>query len=324
MIGTVTLNPSLDEWVELDRLRPGRLNRATHFRRYPGGKGINVSRVVRELGGQTCAYGVVGGDDGRILRAMLARLGVPHRFVHVAGCTRNNYKLVSRAPRGLTEINAPGPRVTPAILARLAGSLTGAVRRVPLWALSGSLPPGCPATVYARWIRRLQRRGARVLLDTSGPALRAGLAARPWAIKPNRSEAEELLGRRLRTGHDEREAAQALLQRGPAVVMLSLGSDGALLASRQLAGVWRAEGPRVRVRSAVGAGDSLVGGFLLGWRRMRDLREAFRLGIACATACVLTPGTELCHRSDVLRLRPRVRLHLVPEGSAGRRRDRVR
>ena len=308
MIGTVTVNPSLDEWVQLPRLRLGALNRAVGFHRYPGGKGINVSRVVRELGGATRAHLTAGGADGALLVAMLEHLGVPHEAVRVQDGTRNNYKLQTESPRAFTEINTAGPPVSRAVLARLQRGLLRAARTTPVWALSGSLPPGAPSTLYARWIRLLQGRGARVLLDASGSALRAGVRARPWAIKPNRQEAEELLGRRLNTRHAAVSGVEALLGLGPSVAVLSLGKEGALLASRDPAGVWWARGPRVRARSVVGAGDSLVGGFLTGWAATHDLLNAFRLGVACGTAAVLTPGTSLCHRADVRRLLPRVSL----------------
>ena len=311
MIGTVTVNPSLDEWVQLPRLRLGALNRAVGFQRYPGGKGINVSRVVRELGGATCAHLIAGGADGAVLLAMLEHLGIPHDAVRVQDCTRNNYKLQTGSPRALTEINTAGPPVSRAVLLRLQGRLLRAARATPVWALSGSLPPGAPSTLYARWIRLLQRRGACVLLDASGSALRAGVRARPWAIKPNRQEAEELLGRRLSSSRGMVAGVRDLLALGSSVAILSLGKEGALLASRQPAGVWWARSPRVRVRSAVGAGDSLVGGFLTGWAATRNLLGAFQLGVACGTAGVLTPGTTLCRRQDVRRMLPRVRLQRI-------------
>jgi fructose-1-phosphate kinase PfkB-like protein len=148
-------------------------------------------------------------------------------------------------------------------------------------------------------------------LDASGAALRQGLAAHPWLIKPNRQEAEELLQRRLSRRPLVVRAAQQLLARGPSLVILSLGRDGAVLASSDPRGVWWAKPPVVAVGSPVGAGDALIGGFLVGWLRRRPLLESFRLGVACGTASAMTPGTELCHRADVRRLLPRVVVHRV-------------
>ena len=170
-------------------------------------------------------------------------------------------------------------------------------------------PPGVPATIYQRWIRQLRRRAVPVVLDASGAALREGVKARPWLIKPNREEAQELLGRRLRTRRHSVEAARALQRLGMSVVILSLGGEGALLA--MAGGVWHAGTPRVKARSAVGAGDALVGGFLAGWLQRRSMAEAFRLGVAAGTATVMTPGTELCHARDVRRLLRRVTVQRV-------------
>ena len=311
MIATVTLNPSLDEWIQLDTLRVGGLNRATGFTRYPGGKGINVARVIHELGGHTIAYAVAGGEDGLILRELMNRLAIPHNFLTVQGSTRNNYKIRTARPRALTEINAAGPVVSAAHLDALAQRFLG--RRPPFRcvAFCGSLPPGVPSTIYRRWIRALRLRGIPTVLDASGGALQHGLAGRPWCIKPNRQEAEELLGRRLARTKTLIDAAQGLLGRGPSVVILSLGREGAVLASSHPPAVWVARPPVVKVESAVGAGDSLVGGFLVGWAMGLTLLESFRLGVACGTASAMTPGTELCRRTDVQRLRPCVAIRRV-------------
>ena len=303
MIATVTLNPSLDEWVTLPALRLGSLNRASGFRRYPGGKGINVSRVVHELRGRTKAFALAGGEDGHILQTLLQQLSIPYAFVHLAaGSTRNNYKIVTGPPRALTEINTAGPRVTSRALQALARRLLTTRPRPTCVVLSGSLPPGAPSSIYHHWIIRLRRQGIPSVLDTSGTALRDGLLARPWLIKPNRQEAEELLQERLSTMARAVTGVKRLVRRGPTLAILSLGAKGALLACANPHGVWWARPPTVRVDSAVGAGDSLVGGFLTGWARGDSLLEAFRLGVASGTATALTPGTELCHRVDVQRL----------------------
>ena len=198
MIATVTLNPSLDEWIALPALRPGALNRAAGFERYPGGKGINVSRVIHELGGSTVAFALAGGADGLILRELMNRMRIRHAFENVEGLTRNNYKILTRHPAQLTEINTAGPQVRYRDVARLQRRLFAYSPPPSHLVLSGSLPPGAPLDVYAQWIRQGRHRGIPTVLDASGTGLRRGLSARPWLIKPNRQEAEEVLGRRLR------------------------------------------------------------------------------------------------------------------------------
>ena len=308
MIATVTLNPSLDEWVILPALRVGTLNRATGFARYPGGKGINVSRVVAELGERTVAFAPIGGEDGVTFRKLMTRLAIPHHFLHIPGTTRNNYKILTTAPRTLTELNTTGPRVSSRDVSRLLHRLLTYRLRPHCVTFCGSLPPGAPETLYAHWIRRLRAGRVLTVLDTSGEALRAGLRARPWLVKPNRQEAEALLGIRLTNGRRIRDAMEMMRRHGPDVVIVSLGKDGAFLAAKHQTGMWWAKPPAVTVQSSVGAGDSLVGGFLVGWFRTRILSEALRLGVAAGTAATMTPGTELCHRNDVRRLVSRVTL----------------
>ncbi len=316
MILTVTLNPSLDEWAWLPRLRVGALNRATRAARYPGGKGINVSRVAHELGYPTMALALAGGDDGEILSRLLSQQRIAHQFVTVPGSTRNNYQLQTKTPPTLTQVNTPGPRVSVAVLARLSRRLAALSASAQAVVCSGSLPPGAPPSTYRRLIARLNRRVLTVL-DASGPALREGLRARPWLIKPNRQEAEELLGCRLRRARDVLRGAQALCEQGAQHAIISLGGAGAVLASAKTRQVWRAQAPKVRVQSAVGAGDALVAGLLVGWLRTRSMEQAFRLGVACGSATAMTPGTELCHRADVERLRSRVTLRMLDVAGTG-------
>lgn len=308
MILTVTLNPSLDEWVTLRSLRLGQLNRSSGFARYPGGKGINVSRVVHELKGSTLALAIAGGDDGTILEGLLQRTKIPHQFISIAGSTRNNYKFRTRFPSQLTEVNTEGPYVSRTSLRMLQERLLQ-VRPAPSCvALSGSLPPGAPASLYRQWIRLLAQKGIPAVLDASGQALSQGVRSRPWMIKPNREEAAELLGKKLKNFSSVVRAAHSLHALGISVVVISLGSEGAVMAVGKPRQTWRAKPPSVRVDSAVGAGDSLVAGFLTGWSRTRSFAEALGLGVACGAATAMTPGTELCHYRDVLRVLRRVRI----------------
>ncbi len=310
MIATVTLNPSLDEWVQLPRLLPGRLNRATGFRRDPGGKGLNVSRVVHTLGGKTAALTFLGGEDGHVLRALVERLGIPLHAVSIAGTTRNNYKLRTARPLATTEINTTGPRVSAENLRQLQRRLFACRPAPRCVVLSGSLPPGVPAQIYARWIRRLRRAGLWSVLDASGEAMRQGVAARPWLVKPNLEEAEELLGRPI-THRGLVAAVRRLAALGPEIVLLSLGQDGAVLGTARETSVWWAKAPVIRPQGAVGAGDAMVGGFVLGWLRSGNLRAAMRLGVACGTATAMAPGTQLARRADVYRLLPRVAIRKI-------------
>ncbi len=308
MIVTVTLNPSLDEWIRLPSLKMGRLNRATTLVRYAAGKGINVSRVIVELGAPTTAFAISGGEDGLVLRHLMKQLSVPCRFFETSGVTRNNYKVETSSPRSLTEINTPGPYVSVETLHRLKQALVGFRPRPRCVVLSGSLPPGVSADIYRRWIALLRRRGIAVFLDTSGSALRQGLLARPFCIKPNQQEAEELLGYRLSSREAQLKAVRGLLRYGVSMAILSLGKAGAILSCAASSEVWWAQPPKVPVDSTVGAGDSLVAGFVVGWTKGRSPMECLRWAVACGAATAMTPGTELCHRKDVKGLLARVRI----------------
>ena len=295
-------------WLDVPRLRPDAVNRASRVHESPGGKGINVSRVLAALRQPTVALAIVGGQVGRTFGARLRGVGLPSILIRIPGETRRNYHLQSRRPSVLLKINTPGPQVTREAIRRLERHL----RILPLTdvILSGSLPPGLPLSTYARLIRLLACRRVRVVVDTSGPALRRSLSAKPWLIKPNREEAEALLGMRLTSRARVAEAAWSLVRRGPQAVLLSLGGDGAVLARRGNRLLW-AKPPRVAVRSSVGAGDALAAGFVAGHRLTGSFAEALRLGVACGTAAAMTSGPQLCRRAEVERLIPRIRLRTI-------------
>ncbi len=306
MIVTVTLNPSLDEWVWVPRLEMGSLNRAVRFERYPGGNGINVARGLHELRVQTTAVALAGGSEGKLLRELLTGQEIACRFVAIRGTTRNNYSVQSSTPRAITQINSPGPQVARRDLQRLERLVhrLGAGSRGVVF--SGSLPPGAPPTTYARLLRLIRKDQVVTVLDASGASLRHGLSARPWLIKPNRHEAGELLGATLRMRREVVAAARELARRGPRCVIISMGAEGAVLASAAPETALFAASPRVKTDSPVGAGDSLVAGFLVEWLRSRSWPQALRWGVACGAACAMTPGTSLFRRADAARLLRRV------------------
>lgn len=313
MIGTITLNPSVDQHLTVRRLVKDDALRAEEVSWHAGGKGINVARVVHALGGRGCAFGLVGGFPGRMLAQWLGDAGIPHRLTPIAGDTRINTTIADRRDGTQTHLRAPGPRVTPRDLDRLTAALL-AYRPAPrFWVLGGSLPPGAPATCYRQLINRLEATGAQCVLDTDDEALTAGLDATPFLIKPNEHEFQRLTGRRA--GSDRRIAAAArrVVARGTQVVMVTLGPRGAIVVTA--AEAFRVTTPRVVVKSLVGAGDSTVAGTLVALERGWPLREAVRYGVAAGTAAVLTPGTMLCERRAVERILPRIAVGPLKEES---------
>ncbi|MHB8432530.1 MAG: 1-phosphofructokinase [Candidatus Tyrphobacter sp.] len=298
-IATVTLNPSLDVPVDLPGLRLGETNRCRSSTIDPGGKGINASRVIHRLGGETVAYGFVGGLTGALLRARLDEERVTHDFDDVEGLTRFDVMIYERAVGRRTRLLAEGPIVAPQHVAALQARLCaiGAGRIV---TLGGSAPPGIAPTIYRDLVTWLNARGVRCIVDVSGEALASVLQAHPALIKPNEEEAAEVAGRALHGDDEMLEAAIELRARGAACVVISQGERGALGVDAE--GAWKIEVPSVTVSSTIGSGDSMVGAMALALERGATFPDALRLGAAAGTATASTPERNLCSSVDVERL----------------------
>jgi 1-phosphofructokinase family hexose kinase len=295
MIFTVTLNPTLDKTLSVPRLVPGAIHRARFIRQDIGGKGINVSRALRALGIESRPIGFLGGATGRAMRDGLAVAGYDARFIEVEGETRQNLTLLDEATGIYTKINEPGPAVGPAELAAMRDLVRNLARPGDFWAFSGSLPPGAPESYYAELVELVQSAGALAFLDASGPALLAGLTARPYAIKPNSEEAAEVLGRPVVTDEDHVTAARQLvgqianLPHVPGIVCLTRGARGLVLTRGDKVVV--AEPPSVATASPVGAGDATLAGLLWATLDGCDAVETARRAVACGTAAAMQEGT---------------------------------
>ncbi len=304
MIATITLNPSIDQHIEVKTLVKDDANRARSVLETGGGKGINVSKVVRELGGSTVAYALTGGFTGRWLVERVKKLDFPLRDFSIHGSTRVNTIITDIEDRTQTRISAPGPVVAARDLSLFLKRLLAREPKPRFWALGGSPPHRAPASVYKNIILALQKNGTPCILDADGEALREGVEARPFMIKPNEFEMQRLVGRRLRTLRDIRAAAEKLVKKGVSIVIVSLAEKGALFATR--AGVFHISTPTVEVKSNVGAGDSLIGGVALALSRNQTLEAAARLGVAASTSAVMREAPRLCLRSDIPKLLPRI------------------
>ncbi|MBM4121268.1 MAG: 1-phosphofructokinase [Nitrospira sp.] len=312
MIYTITLNPALDHYLEVESLLMDDANRVKAERLYAGGKGIDVSRAIRRLGGDSMALGFIGGHNGQIMVDLLKREGVTTYFTPVAQETRRDI-IISARDSQQTLLHAQGPVITAEEWRCFLAHLRVLDLRDSYVALGGSLPRGVPADAYRQIAALVQSRGAKVILDADGPSLRAGLKARPFAIKPNLHELRRATGKSLRTEADILTAGKALNRAGIEVVMVSLGRRGLLVVSgrdRHRTAL-RAVPPPVAVRSRVGAGDSTVAGFILKQAGGKSLEDCVRFATAAGTAATLAPGNQLCRLSDVQRLAPRVRIKTV-------------
>jgi len=294
---TVTLNPALDVTTSVERLKPLQKLRCAAPRLHPGGGGVNVSRAIKELGGESRAFVAVGGQTGGQLRRLLDRAGLDVDYWPLSGETRTSFTVMDEAAKVPYRFLLPGPSVSPfesdAILARLATLIrqhTGYV------VASGSLPPGVPDDFYAHLARRTRELGGRFVIDSHGAALRAATEERPFLVRLNHLEAQELLGGEANAA--AHILATQLLARGLAeVAIVTLGERGAIVATSEHQ--IEIQPPRVAVRSGVGAGDSFVAALVMGLASGWPLEDAARYGVAAAAAAVTTEATELCQREMV-------------------------
>ncbi|MER6381598.1 1-phosphofructokinase family hexose kinase [Streptomyces sp. NPDC001118] len=285
MILTVTLNTALDLTYRVRSLRPHASHRVSDVVERPGGKGVNVARVLAALGHETTVTGFVGGATGRAMRDQLGGIpGLTDALVPVAGATRRTIAVVDELSGDTTQLNEPGPQIAPAewgaFLDRYEELLDGGVRAV---ALCGSLPPGVPVGAYAHLVRAARAAGAPVLLDTSGEPLRRGVAARPDLIKPNTDELAELTG-----SHEPLRATQDARRRGAHAVVASLGADGLLAVTPE--GRWRATPPARIHGNPTGAGDSAVAGLLSGLVQRLPWPDRLARAVALSAATVMAPA----------------------------------
>jgi len=297
MIYTVTLNPAVDRELTVPVLEFDTVLRATQWQVDCGGKGFNVSRMLKALGTASLALGFAGGRSGEMLQDGLHALGIATDFVWVPGETRTNVSVVSQNHDHYLKANEPGPTISPEKQQELAGKIRSLAKTGDLWVLAGSLPPGVAPTIYAEIIAVVQRRGAMAILDTSGSALQHGCEAGPYLVKPNANEAHRLTGLPVDNQAGIIAAAAAVRKLGPANIVVSLGRAGALLLEDQQA--WVAHSPKIEEHNPIGAGDSLVGGLVWGLQAGLGLKEALRWGIACGAATASLNGTAVGTRALV-------------------------
>lgn len=309
---TLTLNPAIDHSIGLSQLLPGGLNRVVWEKTTAGGKGVNVAAFLADLGCRVTAGGLLGADNADLFQRLFLERGIGDVFVRLPGRTRVNLKLIDEHSQTVTEINFPGQPVATEHLGELQRTIDAQLAGHAFCIVSGSLPAGVPVEYYAGLIARLTTAGRRVLLDSSGQPLRCAIVARPWAIKPNHAELEELVGRPLPDRAALSAAARAIVEQGVHQVIVSLGRYGALFVSAKRC--LHAKPPAVAVRTTVGAGDALVAGFIAGCLRGLDDDACARLAIAVAGGVLGEPGARLPGEAAIEALMARVELSQVASG----------
>lgn len=310
---TLTMNPALDLLTTVPQVMDSHKLRCSALQTHPGGGGINVARILHRMGDDVLALFPAGGDTGTRLQMLLSQERVAHEAVPIRGHTRESFSVHELATQRDFRFVLPGPELSATELASCQQSLLAHAQPGGYWVLSGSLPPGASDLFYADLARQAQALRCQVVLDASGPPLKAALAQGVAFVKPSLRELRDLTGLPLSTEGEWVAAAQRLVWQGQArLVALSLGEQGAVLVSASA--VWQAQALAVPVRSTIGAGDSFVGGFVhalnqhaaAGSDDPHVLMEAFRWAMATSAAALLSLGTALAQPQDIQRLLPQV------------------
>jgi 6-phosphofructokinase 2 len=309
-IVAITLNPSIDISTSVDRLAPLRKLRCAAPRVFPGGGGVNVARVAARFGADVELIYPTGGATGQLLRRMIDREGIPNLAIDLREETREDFTVLEESTGAEYRFVMPGPDVSEDEWRQCLNAIETLQARAQYIVASGSLPPGVPHDFYAHVARFANKSGTRFVLDTSGDALKAALHEGTYLVKPNLRELSEFMQIEAEDDATLITASRRMIEQNHVeIVALTLGDLGALLVTRDRA--WRAQAPQVNFVSAVGAGDSFLGGLLWGLVSDRPLPEALRYAVAAGAATVQTPGTALCERGDAERLRPAVKIEAI-------------
>jgi 6-phosphofructokinase 2 len=306
-IVTLTINPAVDIFVNVGHVEPTQKLRCSSPKRDPGGGGINVARAAHRLGGDVTAIYPVGGAIGKLLQRLVEREGIDSLVTPAHVETRENFTAYETESGEQYRFVLPGSALHRAEWEACLGLLVTLPEKAKFVVASGSVPPGVPVDFFARVAREAKRQGAQTIVDTSGAALAAALDEGVTLIKPNLVELSELVGASLATDAACIAACHKLIAAGSTqAVALTLGEQGALLVTATHS--WKAPPLAIEVVSAVGAGDSFLGGLVWALAAGKPMEQAFRVGVAAGSSAVMSPGTELCWETDVIRLLPDVKI----------------
>ena len=300
MITTVTLNPAIDKTISITKLTPNDANRVSMVEIDAGGKGINCSRMLKELGVETKAVTFLGGKTGDFLRMVLEKEGVPLEFVATGKATRTCIAVEDASDRPPTTFNESGGPIEHNELVALLEKAKDISRQSSFMVFGGSVPVGINKDIYNVLIQIAVAGGAKAVLDADGEAFNEGLRAMPFMIKPNREEAERILGQQFESKSDVARAALELAERGIELVVISLGKQGAIACYEGI--IYDVVPPTVKATSTIGSGDSMIAGLLYGLEKGMPIDEALRMGCAAGAATAMSSGTEIGTKSNVDKL----------------------
>ncbi len=293
---TITLNPALDLTGAVETLNVGSVSLVQQSNLHAAGKGVNVAKVLSDLGAEVTVTGFLGKDNPELFHQLFEQIGVKNKFIDVAGSTRINVKIVESNGE-VSDINFPGVKVTADDIARFESTLFTLAETHDYFVLAGSLPRGVTPEQCAAWIEKLHQQGKKVLFDSSKAALSAGIESHPWLIKPNDEELSDFVGEPLETPEQCQQAAQTLSDKGIENIVVSMGANGVMWLNQ---GEWlRAQPPKMKVVSTVGAGDTLVAGLCWGHMQVMPKTELLRFATALSALAVSQVGVGLTGHQEL-------------------------
>ena len=307
-IYTLTANPSVDFYLEVSKIVSEDINRLAAIRKDAGGKGINVISVLNDFGIRGTALGFIAGENGRWIKSRLNEKKIRHRFLKIQGENRAIYNILERETGRIYRFNESGPEINRKDLKLLTEYvLSGPYLKGSFFSICGSAPPGIPAGFYANIITCLKKKGLTIVLDSDNQLFSEGLKSAPDIIKPNLFELSRLTGKRISGKRSEiMRSAQKIIAGGVKIVIISLGSKGALAVTEKEA--FQARPPVLKMRSTIGAGDALLAGLLAELSRGKSLADALRMGVAAGSASVLYPGTSFAPLAKISEIYRRVQV----------------
>lgn len=299
MILTITLNPSVDRRYVVNGFEKGKVFRAEEVQYTPGGKGINVTKVIKSLGEPVMATGFLGGRSGEYIKDELDSMDIQHNFIGINGETRSCIAILSE-DKSQTEVLEGGPNISEEEMENFFGMYSDVIRDCEIICASGSLPEGLGMDTYRKLIDIAKEHEKKFILDTSGEALKLGTKGAPFLVKPNKEELEKLVGHNISNEDEIAEGAKHLLDKGINIVVVSLGSEGAMAFSGDYA--YKVKVPKVNAVNPVGSGDSMVAGFAVSILRKYDFETMLRLAAACGTANAMEKETGKVNIDNVRRI----------------------
>lgn len=297
-IYTLTLSPAIDKSSTVEHVLPEHKLRCADPTYEPGGGGINVSRAIKKLGGESIAVYLKGGPTGELLEHLLNKENITQHVINTQSWSRENFIVVETATNRQFRFGMPGSQLLEAEWQACLDDITKQGEQIDYLVVSGSTPPGVPSSFYREVARIAKEKDAKLILDTSGDSLKEAIQEGIYLLKPNLKELSDLVGRELKTIAEQEDAALKIIDEGKIeILVVSMGAFGAMLASKE--GVLHVGAPSVTKKSTVGAGDSMVAGIVLSLSRGWNVADALRYGIASGTAATMNSGTELCKLEDV-------------------------